>query len=245
MKREEYQEKYDEMQHRLMLLQTSYNTQGQRGVVVLEGWDAAGKGGLIRRLAWATDPRTVRVYPIGAPDSHEQKEHWLQRFWTRVPVAGEIAVFDRSWYGRVLVERVEGFADEAAWKRAYREINEFEQQLLAEDFRIVKLFLDITPETQLKRLQSRLNHPYKRWKLTEDDIRNRHRWPDYEEAYADMIEKTSQRHAKWIRIDANEKRRSRLDALEEIYRELSRGLKLAFPEPPVQAVNYLTRHKAE
>lgn len=245
MKREEYQDKYDALQQRLMLLQTSYKTQGTRGVVVLEGWDAAGKGGLIRRLAWAMDPRTLRVYPIGAPDAHERREHWLQRFWSRMPAAGEIAVFDRSWYGRVLVERIEGFAEEDAWKRAYREIREFEQQLLAEDFRIVKLFLDITPETQLKRFQSRLNHPSKRWKLTEEDIRNRGKWDAYGEAYSDMIKKTSAQHAKWQRIDANEKRRSRLDALKAIHRGLSRGMELAFPEPPKRAVDYLERYRED
>lgn len=243
MKREDYQKKYDEIQQRLMLLQTSYNTQGKRGVVVLEGWDAAGKGGLIRRLAWAMDPRTLRVYPIGAPDSHEKREHWLQRFWSRMPAAGEIAVFDRSWYGRVLVERIEGFAEEEAWKRAYREIKEFERQLLAEDFRIVKLFLDITPETQLKRFQSRLDHPFKRWKLTAEDIRNRERRDAYEAAYTDMIEKTSAQHATWKRIDANEKRRSRLDALDVIHRGLSRGMTLAFPEPSAEAVDYLTKQR--
>lgn len=243
MKREEYQKKYDALQHRLMLLQTSYNNQGKRGVVVLEGWDAAGKGGLIRRLAWAMDPRTLRVYPIGAPDQHEKREHWLQRFWNRMPAAGEIAVFDRSWYGRVLVERVEGFADEDAWQRAYREIKEFERQLLAEDFRIVKLFLDISPETQLKRFRSRLENPFKRWKLTGEDIRNRARWDEYEQAYTDMIEKTSTRQARWTRIDANEKRQARLEALNAIHRGLSRDLTLAYPDPSPEAVAYLTEDR--
>lgn len=242
MKREEYRKQFEEMQHRLMLLQTSYNTQGKRGVVVLEGWDAAGKGGLIRRLSWAMDPRTLRVYPIGAPDQHEKREHWLQRFWKRLPAAGEIAVFDRSWYGRVLVERVEGFAEEEAWQRAYREIKEFERQLLAEDFRIVKLFLDITPETQLKRFQSRLHHPFKRWKLTDEDIRNRARRKAYETAYTDMFEKTETKNAQWKRIDANEKRRSRLESLAAIEHGLSRGIDLAFPEPSPIAVEYLMRH---
>ncbi len=241
MKREEYDKKYAELQHQLMLLQTSYSSQGIRGVVVLEGWDAAGKGGLIRRLAWTMDPRTLRVYPIGAPDQHEKQEHWLQRFWTRMPRAGEIAVFDRSWYGRVLVERVEALADEKAWKRAYREIKEFEKQLLAEDFRIVKLFLDITPETQLQRFESRLENPEKRWKLTDDDIRNRHRWGDYEAAYDDMLEKTSIPHAKWNKIDANDKRRARIDALGKLHRGLARGVSLAFPEPSARAVKYLTK----
>lgn len=241
MKREEYDKKYAEMQHRLMLLQTSYGSQGLRGIVVLEGWDAAGKGGLIRRLAWTMDPRTLRVYPIGAPDQHEKQEHWLQRFWTRMPRAGEIAVFDRSWYGRVLVERVEGLADEKAWKRAYREIKEFEAQLLAEDFRLVKLFLDITPETQLQRFKSRLENPEKRWKLTDDDIRNRHRWGDYEDAYHDMLEKTSIPHAKWNKIDANDKRGARIEALDTLHRGLARGVNLAFPEPSARAVDYLTK----
>ncbi len=241
MKKEDYQKRYAEMQQRLMLLQTSYGNQDVRGIVVLEGWDAAGKGGIIRRLAWTMDPRTLRVYPIGAPDEHERREHWLQRFWRRMPRAGEIAVFDRSWYGRVLVERVEGFADEKAWKRAYREIREFEQQLLEENFRIVKLFLDITPDTQLQRFKARLEVPEKRWKLTGEDIRNRHRWGDYEDAYEDMIDKTSRQYSKWKRIDANDKRAARIDALKTIHRGLSRDVDLAFPNPAKEAVEYLTR----
>lgn len=239
MNKETYEKKMKALQRRLMVLQTTYKTEGARGVIVMEGWDAAGKGGIIRRLSWAMDPRALRVYPISAPDAHEVREHWLQRFWRRMPRAGEIAVFDRSWYGRVLVERVEGFAATDAWKRAYTEIEEFERQLLAEDFRLVKLFVDITKETQLQRFRERLEKPEKRWKLTAEDVRNREKWGEYEAAYADMFDKTSGRRARWHKIDSNDKRRARIAALESILKGLSRGLDVKLPEADREAVSYL------
>ena len=132
MKRKAYDDALTARQHQLVMLQRAYARQRRSAVVVLEGWDAAGKGGIIRRIAWATDPRALRVWSIGAPADGERREHWMQRFWRRVPRAGEIAVFDRSWYGRVLVERVEGLTDETAWRRGYDEINQFESMLTEE-----------------------------------------------------------------------------------------------------------------
>ncbi|MDJ0685192.1 MAG: AMP phosphotransferase [Alphaproteobacteria bacterium] len=240
MNKGDYDTKLAEVQRQLMLVQTTYSSVGARGVVVLEGWDAAGKGGLIRRMAWSMDPRTLRVYPISAPDAHETHEHWLQRFWRRLPRHGEIAVFDRSWYGRVLVERVEGYATDDAWKRAYREIKEFEQQLLLEDFRLVKLFLDISPETQLERFKRRFERPEKRWKLTAEDVRNRAKWAEYETAYADMLAKTQQARARWHKIDANDKRTARLTSTKKILKGLSRGMELRYPDPAPEAVAFLT-----
>ena len=240
MNRKLYEDALKKLQQRILLLQTSYRTENARGVVVLEGWDAAGKGGIIRRLSWAMDPRSLRVYPISAPDAHEAREHWLQRFWRKVPQEGEIAVFDRSWYGRVLVERVEDLARPEAWKRAYGEIKQFEKQLLAEDFRIVKLFIDITPETQLERFKRRLDHPEKRWKLTSEDIRNRAKWDAYTAAYEDMVRETSHRSAEWNRIDGNDKHAARLTALEAIIDGLGRGLKQQFPEAAPEAVEFLS-----
>ena len=142
---------------------------------VLEGWDTAGKGGIVRRLGWALDPRSFRVHPIAAPTSHERVQHYLQRFWERLPEHGQIVVFDRSWYGRVLVERVEELASPREWKRAYREINEFENAVKADGIRLVKIFLHITPEEQIRRFKDRLTNPLKRWKLSYEDFRNRAR----------------------------------------------------------------------
>ncbi len=199
-------------------------------MVVLEGWDAAGKGGIIRRIAWATDPRALRVWSIGAPDAEERREHWMQRFWRRVPRSGEIAVFDRSWYGRVLVERVEKLAGKAEWRRGFDEINQFERTLTDEGVRLVKLFLDITRETQFERFRDRFEDPTKRWKLTEEDLRNRARWGEYEKAYADMLERCSPPSAPWVTIDANDKRGARIAAFDAILEAVGRDVDVEPPE---------------
>jgi AMP-polyphosphate phosphotransferase len=158
-----------------------------------------------------------------------------------VPQAGEIAVFDRSWYGRVLVERVEGFAEEIAWRRAYDEIAAFETALVEEGFRIVKLFLDITPETQLERFEERRSDPTKRWKITADDLRNRARWHDYQEAYAEAIDRTSLDRAPWHRVDMNDKRSGRIACFELILAELGRGVDLTPPELPAEVESYFAK----
>jgi len=202
---------------------------------VLEGHDAAGKGGVIRRLAWALDPRSLRVHSITAPSPEEARQHWLKRFWARVPDDGEWVVFDRSWYGRVLVERVEGFARPKDWKRAYDEINAFEQSLADEGVRIVKLLLEIDPETQFARFKDRFETPRKRWKLTEEDLRNRARHEAYETAFRAMVKRTGTDDAPWIRVDARDKASTRVEALSRILQRLGRdqrGRRIDLAPPP-------------
>src|SRR5512133_2843288 len=198
--------------------------------VVFEGWDASGKGGCIRRLVAPLDPRHVRVASFAAPTYDEKRHHYLWRFWPQLPGWGGMAVLDRSWYGRVLVERVEGFATEDQWRRAYEEINGFEHMLLADDMRVVKIFLHITPQEQLRRFRARLTDPLKRWKLSYEDFRNRGRWQDYEAAIEEMVEKTSTRRAPWYVIPANNKPFGRLAALRIVADRLSKGVCLE-PRP--------------
>ena len=175
-----YECRLESMQSVMQSIQQAYLGTRERAVVVLEGWDTAGKGGIVRRLGWALDPRSFKVYPIAAPLPHERGRHYLQRFWEKLPDPGQIVVFDRSWYGRILVERVEAFASMDEWHRGYEEINEFERMMVADGIRIVKCFLHITPDEQIRRFKERLANPLKRWKLSYEDFRNRSRWPDYE-----------------------------------------------------------------
>ena len=162
----DYERRLSSLQGTLQLIQQAYLGTSESALIVLEGWDTAGKGGLVRRLGWALDPRSFKVHPVAAPDEREHARHYLHRFWRRLPGKGQIVAFDRSWYGRVLVERVEGFATEKEWRRAYREINEFERLLIDSGVRLVKLFLHITQEEQIRRFRSRLLDPVKRWKLS-------------------------------------------------------------------------------
>jgi polyphosphate kinase 2 (PPK2 family) len=152
----DYERRLTSLQRVLQLIQQAYLGTPERALLVIEGWDTAGKGGIVRRLGWALDPRSFKVHPIAAPDEHERAEHYLQRFWRRLPEKSQIVAFDRSWYGRVLVERVEGLATEEEWRRAYREINEFERVLVDSGIRLVKLFLHITPDEQVRRFRNRL-----------------------------------------------------------------------------------------
>ena len=239
MDRADYKRELKDRQEQLNLVQQAMVRQNERGIIVFEGWDAAGKGSTIRRIAWCLDPRTFHVWSIAAPSEAEINGHWLKRFWTRIPSRGEIGVFDRSWYGRVLVERVEGFASKEEWKRAYREINEFEWSLAEEGYKIVKLFLNISAETQLHRLKSRLDTPTKRWKLTEDDIRNRSRWDAYEDAYAEMMETCSPQHAPWVKIDANSKQEARIACFDQILSRFSEGLDITPPDVSPMIRTYL------
>lgn len=234
--REDYETKLMELQIAMLRVQQAYFHEGRRAIVLFEGWDAAGKGGAIRRLTERLDPRGAKVWPIAAPKPEEQGRHYLYRFWARLPERGTIAVFDRSWYGRVLVERVEGFAAEPDWRRAYHEINEFERMLTDDGVRIVKLFLHITPEEQLKRFVVRLRNPYKRWKLSSEDLRNRARWRDYCDAIEDMFDRTSTKHAPWHALAANYKWYVRVRALEVVVDALAKGVNLAPPpiDPRVQ-----------
>jgi polyphosphate kinase 2 (PPK2 family) len=222
----DYERRLATMQETLQLVQQAYLGTAHRAVIVLEGWDTAGKGGVVRRLGWALDPRSFKVHAIAAPDGREKELHYLQRFWERLPHHGQITVFDRSWYGRVLVERVEGYATPDEWQRAYDEINNFERMLLDDDTRLVKLFLHITPEEQLRRFRARLTDPLKRWKLSYEDFRNRRHWHDYENAIEDMVDKTSHRRAPWYVVPANNKPYGRLAAFRVILDRLSKGVAL-------------------
>lgn len=231
-----YESELAKLQETVLHVQQAYWHTGRRAVVVFEGWDAAGKGGAIRRLTEKLDPRGAHVWPIAAPTKVEQGRHYLWRFWERLPEPGTFAIFDRSWYGRVLVERVEGFAAKAEWRRAYDEINEFERLLTDDGARIVKLFLHITPEEQLNRFKERMANPYKRWKLTVEDLRNRDRRPDYEEAIDEMFAKTSTTFAPWVAIPADAKWYARVAVLRAVVKELGEGVDISPPplNPEVQ-----------
>lgn len=193
-------------------------------MIVFEGWDAAGKGGAIRRITEKIDPRGFVVYPIAAPKGDDAAHHYLWRFWRRLPESGQIAIFDRSWYGRVMVERVEGFCSEAEWKRAYREINYFERQVVDFGTILFKFWLHIDQDEQLKRFQSRDGDKRRSWKLTDEDWRNREKWPLYEEAVNDMLLKTSTITAPWTVVEANSKLHARIKILETLVDKLSTEL---------------------
>jgi len=225
-----YEHKLDKLGVRMREILQAYLFTSDRGVVVFEGVDAAGKGGAIRRLTTVLDPRAYKVWPIGAPNEIERQQHYLARFWNRLPLPGQIAIFDRSWYGRVLVERVEGFAKEKEWRRAYNEINEFENMLIDDGMKLVKIYLHISQDEQLKRFEERVHDPLKRWKFTFDDIRNRRKWSAYEEAIDEMIERTSTVAAPWNVIATDNKRRARVDTLTRITDVLSDGVDLR-PRP--------------
>ena len=210
----DYERRLTSLQGVLQLIQQAYLGTPERAIIVLEGSDTSGKGGIVRRLGWALDPRSFRVNPVASPDEHERAQHYLQRFWRRLPEQGQIVVFDRSWYGRVLVERIEGFATETEWRRAYREINEFERVLVDSGIRLVKLFLHITPDEQQRRFRNRLIDPVKRWKLSYEDFRNRGHWREYEAAIEDMMDETSTKRAPWHLIPANDKPYGRMRPFE-------------------------------
>ena len=193
-------------------------------ILVFEGWDAAGKGGAIKRTTEKLDPRGYVVYPISAPQGEDKTRHYLYRFWRRLPERGQIAIFDRSWYGRVLVERVEGFAREEEWKRAFSEINSFERQLRDFGAIMAKFWIHISREEQLRRFEERQAIGYKEWKLTEEDWRNRDKWSAYEEAVQEMLVRTSTRTAPWTVVEGNDKYWARTKVLATVVDVLSREL---------------------
>ncbi len=203
-------------------------------VIVFEGWDAAGKGGTIKRITEKLDPRGYTVYPISAPHGEDRTRHYLYRFWRRVPERGQIAIFDRSWYGRVLVERVEGFAAEAEWKRAFKEINSFERQLVESGAVLVKYWMHISRDEQLRRFEERQRVGYKAWKLTAEDWRNREKWHLYEEAVEEMLLRTSTRTAAWHLVEANDKYWARVKTLSLLVEALSEGLGYVPRDPLVK-----------
>lgn len=227
--RKDYEEQLTALQQQLEKIQAAYIDQGLTAVIAIEGWDAAGKGGLISRLIGTLDHRYTKVWSIGAPTKPEIDHHYLWRFWQRLPGAREIAVFDRSWYGRVLVERVDNITSEAAWQRAYDEINAFEALHIADGMRIVKLFLHITQDEQDKRLKERIETPWKRWKTGADDYHNRSMRAAYLEAYDDMFDKTSTTAAPWTVIAANDKKSARITGIETVIAALSEGVTLEYP----------------
>ena len=221
----------EKLQHRLQVIQTAYVTQKLRAIVMLEGWDASGKGGIIGRLTAELDPRFFKVWSIAAPTAPERERHFLYRFWTRLPGHGEMAIFDRSWYGRVLVERVEKLTPKADWQRAYDEINQFEAQQVDDGVRLVKFFVHITQDEQDSRLRDRLESPWKRWKTGLDDYRNRSNRAGYAEAIHDMLHRTQCEAAPWHVIAGNSKKHARLAALEIIADRLAHDVDL--DPPPV------------
>ena len=221
---EAYEKKLERYQGRLNKL-TREPGFHERGVIcVFEGPDAAGKGGAIRRVTQAIDARIYRVVPIAAPTEEERAQPYLWRFWRQIPRHGNLTIFDRSWYGRVLVERVEGFCSEYDWMRAYGEINDFEAQLTQQGYLVVKFWLQVTPEEQLKRFEERENTPYKRFKITEDDWRNREKWDAYQTAVCDMVDRTSTDNAPWTLVEANDKNYARIKVLKTLCERIENAL---------------------
>lgn len=222
--KDDYERRLEKLQFKMLSIQQAYIRTGDRAVIVFEGWDAAGKGGTIRRLTQKLDPRHIHVWPIGPPAADEQGRHWLYRFWMRLPAPGTVAVYDRSWYGRVLVERVEEIATTRQWRRAYDEINQFEKMLTDDGVRLVKIFLHVTAAEQLERLVERLEDPYKRWKLAGADLRNYRHRRRYKDAMEEMFERTSTRAAPWTVVHGDKKWVARVVALEAITKALARDV---------------------
>jgi polyphosphate kinase 2 (PPK2 family) len=231
-----YSEDLEALQERLSRILVAHIVHGKTSIIVCEGWDAAGKGGAIQRMTATLDPRAYKVWPIKAPTEKERGHHFLWRFWRRLPGAGRIAIFDRSWYGRVLVERVEKLASEPEWRRGYDEINEFEAQQHYDGTAIVKLFFHVTQEVQDERLKARLDHPWKRWKVTAEDFRNRAKRPDYVEAINDMFAHTHTRWAPWTLIDGNNKKAARIAALTAVCEQLEQSVPMQPPKAECEAV---------
>ena len=214
--REDYRERLQSYQARLHRLTQKAQKHGLSCVWVFEGWDAAGKGGVIRRLTAAMDPEHYQLHPIAAPTAEEKSYHYLWRFWRRLPRAGNVAIFDRSWYGRVLVERIERFASDPEWQRAYQEINDFEAQLYDSGILLLKFWLHVDPDEQLRRFQEREATPYKKYKITAEDYRNRDQWTAYEQAVHEMVTQTDHACAPWRLVASNDKRWARVDVLKAV-----------------------------
>ncbi|MGE5475987.1 MAG: polyphosphate:AMP phosphotransferase [Bacteroidales bacterium] len=222
---DDYNRALQENRARLSQLHRKAKDKGISTVLVFEGWDAAGKGGTIRRLTNALNARDYQVIPIAAPTEEERAQHYLWRFWRHLARSGRVTIFDRSWYGRVLVERVEGFCSEEAWRRAYGEIIDFEEQMVQSGTVLCKFWLHITQEEQLARFNQRGEIEYKKWKLTDEDWRNREKWGDYEAAVNDMVEKTSTTVAPWTLVEANDKPFARVKVLSTVCDALEAALK--------------------
>lgn len=224
LEQEEYKRQLKKYQLEILNHQLVLRERKNSLIIVLEGPDAAGKGGAIKRLVERLDPRLVRVWSIVKPTPEEYRHHYLWRFWNKLPAYGETTIYDRSWYGRVLVERVEGFCTEQEWKRAYREINDFEKLLIDDGAIFVKMYLHITKEEQLDRFKRREADPYKHWKISDEDWRNRRKWNEHNEAAEDMFEKTSTDKAPWTIIPANFKWYARVKAAKTVAETLQSAL---------------------
>jgi len=228
--RDEYEARLRAAQEEFLRLRLRIGGQTNDGkigpglLVVVEGTDAGGKGGAVRRMVERLDPRHFDVYSYAKPTEREKRHHFLWRFWSKVPGLGGFCVFDRSWYGRVLVERVEGFATDAEWRRAYHEIVEFERSLVTEGVILVKFWLQVSPEEQLERFENRRNDPLRRWKLNDEDWRNRDKWDQYTEAIEDMFAKTDHDLAPWDVIAGEQKKYARVTVLETLNARLREGI---------------------
>ena len=221
---DEYKKELDTLQKRLGELHNELYHKKVPVIIAYEGWDAAGKGGNIKRIAAALDPRGYEVHPIASPEPAEKARHYLWRFWNRLPKDGHIAIFDRTWYGRVMVERLEGFCSENDWQRAYNEINEFEKELADWGAVVIKFWVQIDKDTQLARFTDRQNTPEKQWKITDEDWRNREKWDLYEEAIDEMLQKTNTKYAPWIVLESNDKKYARIKALKTVIKAIEKKL---------------------
>ena len=222
---EEYKTRLKKLQKRLAELHSELYRLRIPVVIGFEGWDAGGKGGAIKRLTSNLDPRGYRVNPTAAPNDIEKVHHYLWRFWNSVPKAGHIAIFDRTWYGRVMVERIEGFCSEAQWRRAYQEINEMESHMANAGAVVLKFWLHIDKDEQERRFRERQANPAKQWKITDEDWRNREKWDQYEEAVNEMLIRTSTTYAPWIVVEGNDKRYARVKVLQTVVDALEKKIK--------------------
>lgn len=222
MEADEYKKRLKEAQLNLLSLQRRLTDSGSNVVIVVEGPDAAGKGGAIKRVVEKLDPRLTKVHSVVKPTTEEKQHHYLWRFWNKLPSYGQMVIFDRSWYGRVLVERVEDFCEEEEWQRAYREINEFERQLMDDGTVLLKFYLFISKEEQLKRFKAREADPYKHWKISDEDWRNRRHWKENVIAAEDMLVRTSTDRAPWHVLGANFKWQTRVKMVRTIAETLEK-----------------------
>ena len=225
MEEKAYEKRLDELQKKLRLLHGKLYAKRIPVVLAFEGWDAGGKGGAFKRLTNALDPRGYTVNPTSSPNDIERAHHYLWRFWTKMPKDGHIAIFDRTWYGRVMVERIEGFCTTQDWQRAYKEINQMEQQLVNHGAVVLKFWLHIDKEEQARRFQDRQDNPEKSWKITDEDWRNREKWDLYEKAVDEMLVRTSTADAPWIIVEGNDKLYARIKVLETVVNALEKRMK--------------------